>query len=195
MRSALRPPIVLLFVAVAAAALSAADIKIKTQFNKDFNFVGLNTYAWHPSGVGEVKMLVVGVGDAAEIRRRIEPIIVQAVEDNLKKLGFTQTASNQAALLVNYYALIGTSLSAQEMGQFVPAVPEWGLPPLTGATQSMTSYMTGSLILDMSSPALGSVVWRGVAEAQVDRLKSDAERQKRLADAVKQMLKKFPPKK
>jgi hypothetical protein len=37
-------------------------------------------------------------------------------------------------------------------------------------------------------------VWRGIAEAQVDRQRSPAERDKRIREAVAELLKKYPPK-
>ncbi len=193
MRVPAGPVIALTFALVAAIAL-AGGLKIKTQHDKTFNFAGLTTYAWHPTGAGDVKLLIADHGDANDIRRRLEPTLLKAVEDTLQRQGFTRT-SGDAPLYVNYYVLIGSGTSAQEMGQFVPATTEWGLPILPGATQSLEAYRRGSLILDVSSSVKGTVVWRGSAEAQLDDVHSDAERLARITEAVQQMLKKFPPKK
>ncbi len=178
-----------------ATVVAAGGVKIRTSYNKNFNFAAVKTYAWHPTGAGKVMLLVVGAGTAEDIQRRLEPIVVQAVEEGLKQRGFTKTSPDLAALHVNYYALIGVGTSAQQMGQFVPGVPEWGLPPLPPSTTSLVAYPTGSLVLDISSPTLQSVVWRAVGEAEIDRLRTEPERVKRLSSAIKDMLKKFPPKK
>ncbi len=186
--------VALLLALVAASVVVAGGVKIRTTFAKDFAFVKATTYAWHPTGPGDVKLLVIGAGTAEDYKRRLEPTIIQAVDDNLRQRGLTKVPAEQAALVVNYYALLGQGTSAQEMGQFVPAVPEWGLPPLPPSTTALTTYPMGSLVLDVSSSALKTVVWRAVAEAEIDRLQNDAQRQKRLSEAIRDMLKKFPPK-
>ncbi len=178
-----------------ATVVVEGGVKIRTAYDKNFDFAAARTYAWHPTGAGTVMLLVMGVGNAEDIRRRVEPTVVQAVEEGMKQRGFTKTSPDRAALHVNYYALVGQGTSAQQMGQFVPAVPEWGLPPLPPSTTSLVGYPSGSLVLDISSSTLQSIVWRAVGEAEIDPLRADAQRQKRLTAAIKDMLKKFPPKK
>ncbi|MGE5358264.1 MAG: DUF4136 domain-containing protein [Bacteroidales bacterium] len=180
--------------AVASAVVLAGGVKIKTQYDKEFNFSGPQTYAWHPDGAGDVKVLEADV-DSADIKRRLDPMVMQAVDAALKQRGFTRDASATPTYYVYYYALIGPVSESQTMGQFLPAVPFWGLPPFPAATQSMKYYERGSLILDVSSVALKSAVWRGIAEAEIDRAKTDAQRQQRITEAFAEMLKKFPPKK
>jgi len=63
------------------------------------------------------------------------------------------------------------------------------------ATTAFSAFEQGSVILDISSVSLKTVVWRAVAQAEIDRQRSDAERVKRIQDGVREMLKKFPPKK
>ncbi len=184
----------LAFVAVGVALVGAGGIKITTQHDKEFNFTTLTTYAWEPSGAGEVKLLQ-SSGDAADIQRRLEPMVVEAVEKGLVQRGFKKESSAQPTFYVNYYALIGPANEAQVMGQFLPAVANWGIPPFPAATQSLKTYEKGSLILDVTAVGLKMVVWRGIAEAEIDMMKTDAQRQQRVADAIGQMLKKFPPKK
>jgi hypothetical protein len=194
MKFALRLVFAVTFVAIAAAVLVAGGIKISTQYDRQFKFAGLTTYAWDPTGAGEVKLLQAD-GNAADIQRRLEPMVVQAVDDAMKQRGFTKDTSGQPAFHVNYYALIGAGTDAQTMGQFLPAVVNWGIPPFPAATQSLKNYEKGSLILDVTAVSLKAVVWRGIAEAEIDMMKTDAQRQVRITDAINQMLKKFPPKK
>ena len=59
-------------------------------------------------------------------------------------------------------------------------------------TQSLTMMNRGSLVIDLS--AKGAVVWRGVAQANV---KFDADQNKRetlIREAVRDLLKRYPPK-
>jgi hypothetical protein len=183
-----------LAIAICAAAVVAAKVKVKTQYDKKFNFAGLHTYAWHPTGKGDVKLLQASGENPAALRERLEPMVVRAVDGALAKRGFT-AASASPDLNVYYYVLIGPGISAQTMGQFIAPMPEWGIPPFAPATSSIDMYEQGSLIVDLSSPSLGAMVWRGSAQAEIDRSRSGTEREKRIRDAVDEMFKKFPPKK
>jgi hypothetical protein len=179
---------------IPAALAIAGGVKVRTQYDKAFNFTPLKTFGWHPGGAGDVKLLVSDTGDAANIQRTLEPVIIEAVDNALKHRGLTKTEPGQGALQVNYYLLIGPKMSTQEMGQFVPGVPEWGLPGLSwGATTAYTAYVQGSLVVDISTPADGTV-WRGIAEAEIDGKLSDEQRRQRIMDGVSRMLKDFPPK-
>jgi hypothetical protein len=182
-----------LAMAAGAVVVVGAKVKIQTQYDKKFNFAGLHTYAWHSTGKGDVKLLHSG-DDAATLRSRLEPAVVRSVEGALAKRGFT-VASGSPDLEVYYYLLIGPGISAQTMGQFIAPVPEWGIPPFAPATSSIDMYEQGSLIVDLSAPSLGAMVWRGSAQAEIDRSRSPEDRDKRIRDAVDDMFSKFPPKK
>ncbi len=88
--------------------------------------------------------------------------------------------------------LITIGTDAQQMGQFLPAVAAWGLPPFDGATQSYKVIQRGSLVLDIS--ANGEVVWRGIGQAELKPGQPMAKREARLREAVADILKHFPPK-
>ena len=79
------------------------------------------------------------------------------------------------------------------MGQFLPATTGWGLPPFAEATTSLKMMNQGSLVLDLS--AKGDVVWRGVAQAKVDFEATDKKREALLREGVRDLLKRYPPKK
>lgn len=185
--------VVITLVAIAAVGV-AAKVKIRTQHDKTFDFRGVRTYAWHPEGAGEVKVLEANADDPASLRAKLEPVIKAAVEEQLAQRGLVPAAGGQPDLHVYYYLLIGAGTSSQYMGQFLTSTPEWGLPVMSGPTTSFKAYEQGSLVLDLSAPSLKSTVWRGVAQAEIDRQRSDADRAKRIRDGVKEMLGKFPPK-
>jgi hypothetical protein len=118
---------------------------------------------------------------------------MQAVEQELPRRGLTLAGdTGQPNLYVNYYVLISTNMSAQTLGQFAPSVPEWGLPLFSGATQSLRVIEQGSLVLDVTSSASKTLVWRAVAQTEIDRERKDAERMARIRDAIKEMIGKFP---
>lgn len=177
---------------VAMAAGLAAKMKVKVQHDKSFDFSTVKTYAWHPDGAGEVKLLQSG-DDAGAIRARLEPSIKAAVERELAKKGLRPAGTAAPDLHVYYYLMAGPKASMQTAGQFVQPIPGWGLPPFGGSTQSLDLQEQGSLVVDLASPALKSAVWRGIAQTEVDREKADGP--KRISEGVAEMFKQFPPKK
>ena len=74
-------------------------------------------------------------------------------------------------------------------------MPEWGVPPFAPATSSLHSIQRGSLVLDAVSTSLARVIWRGGAQTDVDNIKSEAERDGIIRDAVRDLVKKLPLKK
>ena len=110
----------------------------------------------------------------------------QVVEANVKR--FT---SQNPDIAVTYYLLLTTGFSEQQMGQFLPSVPEWGIPPFPPATQALQAMNLGSLVLDLS--AKQDIVWRGVASAKLKMGTEPKKRQSLLREAVRDLLKKYPP--
>ncbi len=184
-----------LFVALVtmiAGAAVAAKVKVRVEYDKTFDFRAFRTYAWHPDGAGVVKMLENTDDNPEQIRSRLEPVIRQAVDQELAKRGFTQVTSGTPDFHVCYYLLVGPGLSSQFQGQFVRPVPEWGLPSFPPSTTSLRMFEQGTLILDISSVSLNTVIWRGIVQGEIDRQRTDAERHKRIQDGVRDVLKKFP---
>ena len=95
-------------------------------------------------------------------------------------------ATSAPDLTATYYLLLTTNMSTQEMGQFLPATVAWGIPPFAPATQSLTVMNRGSLVLDFS--AGGKVVWRGVAQANIQTDADDKRREKLLREGVRDLL-------
>jgi hypothetical protein len=180
-------------VAITAAAAVAGGIKITIQRDKAYQFEGRHTYAWHPEQSGDVKVLQ-AMGDPAKIKEKFEPMILPVAEAELAKRGFTKVPADKADFYVNYYILLGPNYTAQYHGQFVGAIPEWGLPDFLQSTSSLKVIEQGSVVLDVTSTALKTVIWRGIAAAEFKGNLSDAERQARINKGITDMLKAFPPK-
>jgi hypothetical protein len=140
------------------------------------------------------KVLIKKSGDPEVLRKRFEPVIKPAVEQELVARGLKPAQGGTPDLYAYYYILLTAGDSSQAMGQFLSPTMEWGVPPFTGATQSLKIYEQGSLILDLSSPALKSAVWRGIAKAEVHRQNSEEKRDQIVREAVRDMIKKYPPK-
>ena len=195
----MKPSRILVAVAsvVAATALTmsdlrARDVKVRIDHSKTFDFAAPKTWSWYPERPGDVLMARTADDDSEVVKKRAEPIIFEAVAAELARKGLKQVPSG-GDLIVKYYVLITIGSSAQYIGQFVPTVPEWGLPPMAGATQALRVIEQGSFVIDIRSK--DDIVWRGVAVAE---LKPDQPQEKRAAllkEATRRLFDRFPPKK
>jgi hypothetical protein len=179
---------------VMATTLAVADRpKISANVNENFSFTGPFTYAW-TSPTGELKMLQAAEKDPDRWRRMWDPTIVSSVDRELAARGFKTAASESADMILTYYILIGPNIASQKMGQFMAPTMEWGLPPFQGIAQSYDVAEQGSLVIDLYSQERKLVVWRGVAQANIDLRRSDAERNKNISKLITEVFKKYPSK-
>jgi hypothetical protein len=197
--SANRPSYRVAVIAVAVGLVVAtqpgiASVKVRIDRDKEFDFSRIRTWAWNAKESGQVVMARTADDDPETVKKRAEPIITAEVNAIMPSRGpqlAAPGATPDATLM--YYLLLTVGTSAQTMGQFLPAVTEWGIPPFSPQTQSLEMMERGSLVLDLTVNR--DVVWRGVAEAKVDWELTEAKREKLLRDAVRELLKKYPPKK
>jgi len=178
-------------VAMAVQSGSAA-VKARTDFNKAFDFAQARTWGWNPKAAGQIILARTPSDDPELVRQRAEPIIFSTVTTEMPKRGL-KPASGAADLTLTYYLLLTIGSSAQTMGQFLPATTGWGLPPFLASTTSLEVVQQGSLVLDLS--ANDQVVWRGVGEAQIQMGLSMEKRESLIREAVREILKQYPPKK
>jgi hypothetical protein len=192
-RSAIAMLVALIATVVVTRPPEAAKTDIRIEYDKAFSFAGLRTWTWHPEGAGDVRLAVSSQDDPKRVAARVDPIIIPTVEREMTARGFAKAAD--AALRLHYYVLVRINQSAQVQGQFLPAVPEWGVPPFVPSTTALSIYPVGTLLLDVTSTAKQAIVWRGAAERDVDLERPDAERRKILERAIHDLLVRFPPKK
>ena len=174
--------------------LAAAKVKSRADYDHSFDFKRVQTWAWDASGPGDVKMARSADDDPEVVRRRIEPTLMAAVEKELADRGLKKAAAGDPDIRVHYYALVTVGFATQTVGQFLPAVPEWGVAPYVPATSSFDIIQRGSIVLDVLSTQLARVVWRGIAESDIDEIKDDAEREALIRKAVGDLVRKLPRK-
>jgi len=184
-------PIILLL--SLAVVLQAAKIKIEAQPDPTFDFSTVHTWAWDAEA-GDVIMARTAEDDPAPVRKRVDPLIRKYVEAEMAKKGLTLVTSGTPDVQFHYYVLVTVNTSGQYMGQFLPAVPYWGLPPFAPATTSLKIVTKGSLVLDAMLPGKKDerrVVWRGIAQSTVGDADSDAAREARIREACEGLVAKF----
>jgi hypothetical protein len=182
-------------VLAAAVAIVQAGMKVKVEFDKEYDFTRAKTFGWHPDGAGEVKILERTGDDPEAIRTKWEPTIKDATEQMLTKSGLAPATSGTPDLMLHYYFLAGPNSESQYRGQFIGAIPPWGVPDFEMTTSSLKIFEEGTLILDIIDGPKRQICWRGIARAEINRQNSAAKRDQRLREAVGELLKKFPPKK
>ena len=173
--------------------LAAADTDITIDFDKTFSFAGLSTWAWHPQGAGDVRLALKAEDDPKRVAARIEPVLLPATERQLASRKFTKAAADGANLWLHYYALLTLKDFAQVHGQFLPAVPVWGIPPFAASTSAIGVYPVGTIIMDITVPGR-DIVWRGAARREVNFESSDQKRREVIEKAIRDLFKDFPPK-
>jgi len=192
-----KPLAALLCVCLAAAIVDAAKIKVRAEPDPEFDFATVRTWAWD-ADAGDVIMARTQTDDPAPLKARIDPMIRKHVETEMVKKGLTVAASGPDVHL-HYYVLVTINSSGQQMGQFLPAVPYWGLPGFSaGAATSLSVVTKGSLVLDALLPGAAGerkVVWRGIAESTVEDGDAEPVRNARIRDASAELVKRFPLKK
>jgi hypothetical protein len=179
---------------MATGVVALAGIKVRADFDKEYDFTKLKTFAWHPDGAGEVKMLQQSGDDPVKLNERFEPVFKDAIATELAKRGLVLATDGKPDIVIHYYVLIGPNSESQFRGQFIGAVPPWGLPDFAMTTSSFKVFEQGTVVLDLMDSARKEIVWRGVAEAEINREKLPAERDARIRSGIADMLKKFPPK-
>ena len=189
-------PGTLLGLSIVAVLLSGlvvlARVDVKVEYDKTFDFKPVRTWSWPADGAGQVMVARTQEDDPTVMKQRAEPIIIDAVTKELPRRGLQAATGGAGDVTIGYYLLMSTSMNAQTMGQFLPATVGWGLPPFAAATQSFEMMNAGALVLDVT--AKGTVVWRGLAQAKITLDASPSKRESLLREAVRDLLKKFPPK-
>jgi hypothetical protein len=176
-------------VAMLLAALPAAAVKVKVESGRTYDLTRARTWAWNPEGAGEVKVARTADDDAEAARQIAEPVIMAAVAAAMDKRGRRLTPDAPDVVLT-YYLLLTTSATSQSLGQFLPGVAQWAVPPFNAATQSLEVRNEGGLLLYLRAKDV--VVWRGFAQARIDTSATAAQRDTLLRDAISDLLRRLP---
>ena len=160
---------------VTCMAMSAQDVTTNAMPGTDFS--KYHTYKW------------VTIEGAKYPNQIIDAQIKDAVDSQLATKGLTKTTDDKADLYIGYQ----TSLAQQE---------QWNAYGMGGgyrwgggmATATSSTINIGTLVLDMYDPATKQLVWTGRATKTIDGGGNQQKKQKNLDNAMKKLLKNFPPK-
>jgi hypothetical protein len=182
---------------LASVAVLDAKLKVRAEPDPNFDFATLKTWAWDQDA-GDVVMARTQKDDPAPIKAFVDPRLRKYVEDAMTKKGLRPAAGGAPDFHLRYYVLVTINANQQYIGQFLPSVPYWGLPPFDAGTSALEVVTRGSLVLDAMLPGAAGerkVIWRGIAQSTVEDIDSDATRDKRIREASEELVKRFPLKK
>jgi hypothetical protein len=173
-----------------ALAITACgpSIHIQTDFNPQQDFSGYKTYVWAPPPkTGNPRL------DSPLLQQRIQA----AVDSALAAKGYVLATTGEPDFYVGYYAAVDQQVDVQTVNSYYGGAYGWGWYGGMGGMYSSTSarvYDQGTLIVDVADAKKKEIVWRGSAQAEVNREVNQEERQRRLNDVAKRIFADFPPK-
>ena len=127
----------------------------------------------------------------------IDSRIVSAIETQLASKGLVKAEANPDLFVVYHVAFdkqkdISTYSSG---GGYGPYGWGWGGGWAGGSTHtSVRDILVGTLVIDMADAKKNQMVWRGMGVKEVNTQANPEKRDKSINEAVKKILKNYPPK-
>ncbi|SEL90455.1 protein of unknown function [Stigmatella aurantiaca] len=149
---------------------------------------GYRTYAWEPVPQTQSSPIYNPI---------VEARVRAAVDKQLQAQGYQEVSQNPD-FRIGWHGAIDQKLDVQTVDHYYgyawdPWYSPFYLTPSVPETR-IREYQEGTLILDFIDAASKKLVWRGTAQAELKQSASVHKRQERLEEAVRDILKDFPPK-
>jgi hypothetical protein len=166
---------------------ACSGITVSQDFEKEYNFAGLKTFAWKPNDDKSY-----GIKDNDLLDKRIRT----AIENTLQAKSYRRVDSSTPDFFISYHYNVeqkitssgvsgGVALGRSSFGGF------GGIGLSTGS--DVRAYDQGTLLIDVTIPLGDKLVWRGVATQSVSDHSSPEESTANINEAVDKILAQFPP--
>jgi hypothetical protein len=167
---------------VLMALAGCSGIEVTTVQDPKTDFRTLHTWSWFEPANNDAPD-----PDLSEVSRRR---IKNCIQDELEARGYSWGPADKSDMLVKWVAVTGGNVELAPVGmRFGVDDPLTNKTPVTGPA----NLTEGSLVIDIwRNQTPRHVIWRGVAEATVNRNLPDEERQARIQQAVAKTLSSFP---
>ena len=179
-----------LFIASISAAATFSEDVVR-DYDRSFDFSQLKTYRWMDA---EKRLIARANPQSATVMsdEELDETIRSAVDEELKKRGYSLTTEGSADFLTTYFAVGQMDLS----GSFYDAAPSGNLPynhwrPFYEPTTDTRLNTKGELTIDIVNPQNNQLIWRGQAS---DTIKKSKDVAKIVKKVTRKILSKFPPK-
>jgi Domain of unknown function (DUF4136) len=159
----------------------ASVYDVKYDYDQQANFADLKTYDWMP------------VPEKSGINSLVVERVRNAVNTELKAKGLMMSSNNPDFLIAEHLGK-KDKVQVTDWGYgYGPYGGYWGGYWGPGGGVSSYEYEEGSLILDFVDAKSKKLIWRGAAKAEVQNLNTPEKSEKVINEAVKEILKKYPP--
>jgi hypothetical protein len=170
-----------LAVVALAGCASGSSVVTTSDFDPSIDFAAYRTYYWAPDGE-----------DLAE--PPIDGYIRAAVEAELESKGLRRADGDAGDLAVAYKVATTTHTEQEYLGSgFGSGYRREYSGGGVGIGQRTTEHLAGTLYVVLFDGDTQHMVWTGVGNDSVDPDRSDAERQTKITEAVKEIMKAYPP--
>ena len=159
---------------LACTLTPAQDVSTNSMPGVDFS--KYHTYKW------------VSIEGASYPNQIVDAQIKQSIDGQLSSKGLTKVDGDKADLLVGYQTSIQQE---RQWNAYGTGGMRWGGGM---ATAQQSTISIGTLVLDMYDPTSKQLVWTGRASKTLNANANQQKKQKDLDNAMKKLLKNFPPK-
>jgi Domain of unknown function (DUF4136) len=192
----MKPIAIALSTALLNVALLAASVKTDVKFDRSAKLDAPHTYTWLDSPEYVTNVAPDVLRDERLEKAALDAPIRDAIDRELSAHQWRRVGADQSPeFQVVYYVFLSTGAQASMLGDFYQYTTGWQVYSDAGRP---TSYVTvvekGTLVVDLIDPARKSAVWRGTASGDLDRTRSQDKRVAIIADGIKRLFRKFPPK-
>ena len=160
--------------------------RVKTHYDHESNFRTYRTFDWLPVPKDKFEYIT----DQTRLLLHIDAHVKETVKAELARKGIRRSRENPD-FLIAYHTGEHDKLKIQDWGYaYARSSRYWG-----GRDDiEVTYYRQGTLILDFIDPKTKVLSWRGSVTKTVERGQPDEEDvRRRIRNAVKKILEKFPP--
>jgi hypothetical protein len=168
-----------------ALGVGCQSMQVTTDFDRFFRFGSARTYAWLPDPSGHA-------GDPLLHNDLIDGRVRAAVDRELQTHGYTRVPVDEADIHVTYYLGLETVVSWRMVSQSYH-YSSAGFADRHRTETYLRQFEQGTLLIDVLDPSRRRLVWRGTAQARVRRNTDPEQREAQIAEAVAQILDRFPP--
>ncbi|CAM2819261.1 DUF4136 domain-containing protein [Moritella viscosa] len=183
-------------VALFSLALTACStVKVSTDYDQSADFTALKGFNWLPESAKAEK-------ENAYLNNRIMDVrITKAIDKQLVVQGFS--FSTAPDFYVNYSITSEKKTNIRTYNNYSGYGPSWGWGigyghrgmSLSAHTETrVDEYQQGSLVIDVIDPTSLELIWRGIGSKRLPESTDAAEMDKLVAEVVKNILSKYPPK-
>ncbi|CED58518.1 Putative uncharacterized protein [Moritella viscosa] len=183
-------------VALFSLALTACStVKVSTDYDQSADFTALKGFNWLPESAKVEK-------ENAYLNNRIMDVrITKAIDKQLVVQGFS--FSTAPDFYVNYSITSEKKTNIRTYNNYSGYGPSWGWGigyghrgmSLSAHTETrVDEYQQGSLVIDVIDPTSLELIWRGIGSKRLPESTDAAEMDKLVAEVVKNILSKYPPK-